>query len=120
ASARKDPSRTGARSLSGVAGGPFFEAAMDPIITVDEAQRVVLFNPAAEVVFGWPRAAIVGEPLDKLLPQRFRDRHRAHFDRFAQTATTVRRMGAHTVLKGLRANGDEFPIEASISRHVED
>jgi PAS domain S-box-containing protein len=92
---------------------------MDPIITVDEAQRVVLFNPAAEVVFGWPRAAIVGEPLDKLLPQRFRDRHRAHFDRFAQTATTVGEW-APTRPEGPSSEWRRIPIEASISRHVED
>jgi PAS domain S-box-containing protein len=96
------------------------EAAMDPIITVDAEQRIVLFNSAAEKAFGWPRKGILGQPLDRLLPERFRDAHRVHVGRFAQTGATVRRMGGAAVLKALRSNGEEFPIEASISQHSED
>jgi len=93
---------------------------MDPIITIDAEQRVVLFNSAAERAFGWPRQQVLGQPLEKLLPERFRGAHRAHVGRFAQTGSTVRRMGGAAVLAGLKANGEEFPIEASISQHVED
>ena len=53
------------------------ESAMDPIITVDEQQRVVLFNAAAEKVFRWPRSAVLGQPLDMLIPERFRRPSRA-------------------------------------------
>ncbi len=95
------------------------ESAMDPIITIDEQQRILVFNSAAEQVFRWPRAGVIGEPLDKLLPARFREAHRSHIERFAQTGTTSRRMGAQSVLVALRANGEEFPIEASISQHGE-
>jgi PAS domain S-box-containing protein len=95
------------------------DAAMDPIITVDEAQRIVSFNPAAEHAFGWSRDAVVGHSLDKLIPERFRSRHREHVERFGQTGITSRRMGAQAVLRALRANGDEFPIEASISQHTD-
>ena len=94
------------------------ESAMDPIITVDAGQRIVAFNPAAESVFGWARAEIVGQPLDVLIPERFRARHHEHVDAFARTGTTSRRMGTHDVLAGLRRNGEEFPIEASISQYV--
>jgi PAS domain S-box-containing protein len=101
--------------------GDIVEAAMDPIITIDAAQRVVLFNTAAEKSFGWRRDAIVGQPLDKLLPERYRTAHRAHVARFSHTGETVRRrMGGAAVLTGLRASGEEFPIEASISHHTED
>ena len=100
--------------------GDIVETAMDPIVTIDAEQRIVLFNPAAEKTFGWPRDAVIGQSVDKLLPQRFRERHRAHIERFARTGETVRRMGGQTVLAGLRANGGEFPIEASISKHIED
>src|SRR6187455_1926376 len=92
-----------------------FESAMDPIVTIDEDQRIVAFNAAAEAAFGWTRDETVGRPLDMLIPERFRDRHHAHVDAFAHTGTTSRRMGTHAVLAGLRRNVEEFPIEASIS-----
>jgi PAS domain S-box-containing protein len=96
------------------------ESAMDAIITVDEQQRIVQFNAAAESVFRWPRNAVIGQQLDMLLPERFRARHQEHIHRFAATATTSRGMGTRMVLHGLRADGQEFPIEASISQHAED
>ena len=96
------------------------EAAMDPIISVDANQRVVTFNAAAEAVFQRSRLAVIGQPLDMLIPARLREAHRAHIDRFAATGVTSRRMGAQAVLTALRADGAEFPIEASISQHEQD
>jgi hypothetical protein len=93
------------------------ESAMDAIVTIDAGQRILVFNAAAEQMFRWPRAAILGQSLDKLLPERFRPAHQAHIEQFARTGTTSRQMGAQTVLMALRANGEEFPIEASISQH---
>jgi PAS domain S-box-containing protein len=95
--------------------GEIADSAMDPIITIDEAKRVVMFNTAAEETFGLTREQVIGKPVDMLLPERFRTRHRDHIEKFAQTGTASRRMGAHAVLTGLRAGGEEFPIEASIS-----
>src|SRR5439155_686513 len=92
------------------------ESAMDPILTVDERQRILVFNAAAEHVFRWPRAAVLGEPLDKLLPERFRQGHRARIEHFGRTGSTSRRMGGQNVLMALRADGEEFPIDASISK----
>jgi PAS domain S-box-containing protein len=100
--------------VSGIA-----ESAMDPIISVDENQRIVLFNAAAERVFQWPRGAVLGQPLDMLLPPRFHDAHRAHLTQFRDTGATSRRMGGFGALTAVRANGQEFPIEASISQHIE-
>jgi PAS domain S-box-containing protein len=97
-----------------------FESAMDAIVTVDAGQRIVAFNAAAETVFGWPRGEIVGQPLDVLIPERFRSRHRAHVDAFARTGTTSRRMGTQLLLSGLRRDGEEFPIEASICQYLEE
>lgn len=96
------------------------ESAMDPIIAIDATQRIVLFNAAAEKVFGWPREAVLSQSVGKLLPERFRDKHRGHIEHFGRTGTTARRMGGQTVLTALRANGEEFPIEASISKHTEE
>ncbi len=99
--------------------GGIIESAMDAIITIDESQRVVQFNAAAEAVFRWPRAAVIGQKLEMLIPQRFRASHGVQVDRFGETETTSRGMGLQRVLYGLRADGEEFPIEASISQHSE-
>ena len=88
---------------------------MDAIITVDERQHIVLFNAAAERIFRCSAADAIGGPLDRFIPERFRAAHRAHVTRFGATGATVRRMGGEVALHGLRADGEEFPIEASIS-----
>ncbi|MDH3438104.1 MAG: PAS domain-containing sensor histidine kinase [Betaproteobacteria bacterium] len=92
------------------------QSAMDAIITIDEQQRIVLFNAAAERIFGCSAAQAVGHTLDRFIPERFRTAHRAHVGHFRKQGTTTRRMGDETVLYGLRADGEEFPLEASISR----
>jgi PAS domain S-box-containing protein len=92
---------------------------MDAIITVDEAQNIVLFNRAAEQVFRVRREEMLGTPLDRLLPARFRGAHRGHIEIFGRTGVTSRRMGDVTTLWGVRADGEEFPIEASISQALE-
>jgi PAS domain S-box-containing protein len=92
------------------------DSAMDAIISVDEAQRIVFFNRAAEQIFGRSSEQVLGEPLDILLPERFRAHHREQVRRFAATGITSRRVGDGRVLYGLRASGAEFPMEASISQ----
>jgi PAS domain S-box-containing protein len=92
------------------------ESAMDAIIAVDEDQRVVLFNRAAETMFRCPAAEAIGQPLDRFIPPRFRPVHRAHVEAFGRSGTTNRRMGALGSVTGLRADGEEFPAEASISQ----
>jgi PAS domain S-box-containing protein len=93
------------------------DSAMDAIITVNEEQRIVLFNRAAEQVFGLPRTEAFGMPLEGLIPQRFRGAHHGHIESFGRTGVTSRRMGDVTTLWALRPeSGAEFPIEASISQ----
>jgi len=89
---------------------------MDAIITVDNEQNVVMFNEAAEKVFRCPAVSAIGSPLDRFIPERFRAAHHGHVERFGRTGTTTRMMGAHLGLFGLRADGEEFPIDASISQ----
>src|SRR5262245_60205739 len=91
-------------------------SAMDAIITVDEGQRVVLFNAAAEKMFRCTAAEALGESLDRFIPERFRAAHREHIRVFGETNVTQRTMGKAHPLFGLRSDGEEFPIEASISQ----
>ena len=92
------------------------DSAMDAIVTVDERQKIVLYNRAAEKIFGWPRDEILGQPLDQLIPERFRHAHADQVQRFGSAGVTSRRMGALNVVYGLRSNGEEFPMDASISQ----
>jgi len=92
------------------------ESAMDAIITVDESHNIVLFNSAAEKIFRCDAAKALGGALERFIPERFRTAHRSHIERFGATGVTTRMMGARVALWGLRADGEEFPIDASISQ----
>jgi PAS domain S-box-containing protein len=92
------------------------DSAMDAIVTVDEQQRITLFNPAAERMFRCPATDAIGTPLERFLPARFRTSHSEHMRAFGENSVTRRTMGGFSPLSGLRTNGEEFPIEASISQ----
>lgn len=92
------------------------DSAMDAIISVDDSQRIVMYNRAAERMFGWSPEEVRGKPLDLLIPERYRPVHGSQVRRFGATGTTSRRMGHQTILYALRKDGGEFPIEASISQ----
>ncbi len=94
-------------------------SAMDAIIAVDDQQKVVVFNAAAEKMFRCPVNEAIGSSIGRFIPQRFRDKHAAHLRRFGETRQTTRAMGTLGSLWAVRTDGEEFPIEASIS-HVED
>ena len=89
---------------------------MDGILSCDDTQRIVLYNKAAERIFGWPADEALGQPVEMLIPSRFHRMHGQQMRRFGATGTTSRRMGDNTVLYARRKNGDEFPIEAAISQ----
>jgi PAS domain S-box-containing protein len=97
--------------LEGIIG-----SATDAIITVDAGQHITLFNAAAERMFQCATADAIGKPLDKFIPMRFRETHRAHIERFGETGVTARAMGAQRPLAALRSDGSEFPVEATISQ----
>ena len=92
------------------------ESAMDALISVDEDERIVLFNPAAERMFGVSSEEAIGGLISRFIPHRFRAGHSEHIRRFKDTGVTNRRMGALGAVSGMRANGEEFPVEASISQ----
>jgi PAS domain S-box-containing protein len=79
----------------------------------------VLFNAAAEEVFRCSREEAVGAPLDGFIPPRFRAGHHSLVSNFGDAGSASRRMGHARVVMGLRRDGEEFPIEASISHASE-
>ncbi len=91
-------------------------SAMDAIITVDEQERVRLFNLEAESMFGCRSAEAIGQPLDRFIPERFREVHHDYMSCFAKSGVPSRAMHRARNVYALRANGEEFPIEASISQ----
>lgn len=94
--------------------------AMDAIITVDGDQRIVLFNAAAERMFGCPASDVLGTSIERFVPERARARHRAGFAAFVASGEPTHEMGGRNLeLTACRVDGAEFPIEASISRMIE-
>jgi two-component system, NarL family, sensor histidine kinase UhpB len=91
-------------------------SSMEAIITVDERQNIVIFNPMAEQVFGCSAMEAIGASLSRFIPERFRAGHERHVEQFGVTGVSDRQMGRQRVLFGVRSNGEEFPIEASISQ----
>ncbi|UQA58292.1 PAS domain S-box protein [Polyangium aurulentum] len=90
-------------------------SAMDAIVSVDRSFHVVVWNRAAERVFGWKEAEALGKPLETFIPERYRAEHHRYMERFRGTGEATRQLGFGPLV-GLRADGTEFPMEASISR----
>ena len=103
--------RESAARLSGI-----IDSAMVGVVTTDEQQRITLFNTAAEHMFGYRAAEMLGQPLDLLLPEQFRAAHGEHIRSFGQSTVALRKRGDLGTVYGLRASGEQFPIEASISK----
>jgi two-component system, cell cycle sensor histidine kinase and response regulator CckA len=91
-------------------------SAMDAIITVGNDQKILVFNKAAERIFGCEAGDALGKPIEKFIPERFRTLHREHIASFASTGVTARSMYSPGALFAVRADGEEFPIEATISQ----
>lgn len=93
---------------------------MDAIVVMDDGQRIVLFNAAAEAMFGRTRQQAIGSPVTLFIPERFREGHLAMVQGFGDGPALARKMGVGRIVRGLRSTGEEFPVEASISATVTD
>ncbi len=99
------------------------QTATDGIITIDSAHNIIMVNDAAENFFGYENKEMLGMHLDLVIPLRHRDGHSKHVNHFGTTGKSIRQMGAQRAdfsVNGLKKNGQEFPIEASISSLMED
>ncbi|NQY88750.1 MAG: diguanylate cyclase [Colwellia sp.] len=90
--------------------------AYDGIITIDENQNVKLFNEAAQSMFGYSEIEIIGQPLTKLLPEKYRSKHHGYVDGFKRSQVDSRPMQTRAAVQGLRKDGSEFSIEVTISK----
>ncbi|HEX2981572.1 MAG TPA: diguanylate cyclase [Anaerolineaceae bacterium] len=91
------------------------ETAEDAILVLDSDLRVVLFNPAAEKTFGVPQAEMLGQSINRFLPPKMGAWHDNKVREFAGEGEVTRRMGLTHEVQGIRASGERFPIEASLS-----
>jgi PAS domain S-box-containing protein len=91
------------------------EWAPDAIVVVDTSGRIVFANSSAHGLFGYAAGSLAAQDLESLLPTRFRARHVAHRERYAQEGRD-RPMGADLDLSALRHDGTEIPVEISLSR----
>jgi PAS domain S-box-containing protein len=92
------------------------ESAMDAIITIDSERRIIVFNPAAQSMFGYSAEEVRGTSLDRLLPERFRAAHEHNIGAFRHSGVMARMKKARMEIVGLRADGREFPLESTIAQ----
>lgn len=92
------------------------DVASDAIISINAAQKITLFNRAAEKVFGYTADEVLGQPLELLLPERYTALHHHHINQVRGKQGNTRRMGERSEIFGRRKDGTEFPAEASITR----
>ncbi|MFA5898542.1 MAG: PAS domain S-box protein [Hyphomicrobium sp.] len=90
--------------------------AADAIISLNENMRIMVFNDGAASIFGYTKEEIIGQPLDILIPERFRGMHHTHVNQFAASPVAARRMGERQEIFARRKDGSEFPAEASIAK----
>jgi len=92
----------------------FLELTPDATCVVDGDGVVTAVNPQLEALFGYDRSELVGEPVERLVPERYRDGHVEYREQFVESPER-RPMGVSKDLTGLRSDGSEFPIDISLS-----
>jgi PAS domain S-box-containing protein len=88
----------------------------EAVISTDAHMRITLYNQSAENIFGFSAKEALGQPIDMVIPGRFREIHARHVSQFAKSAKQSLVMSARRRVLGLRKDGTEFPMTASVSR----
>jgi PAS domain S-box-containing protein len=91
------------------------ESSADGIIAIDERGIITLYNPAAESMFGWQPREIIGQPVEVLMSEEFREQHHQHLRGYFTTGMPRAAIGQTIELTGRRRNGTRFPLELSLS-----
>ncbi len=90
------------------------KTAIDAIILADGVGNIIAWNKGAEVMFGYERAEVLGQALTLLMPERYRNRHVRGLERLHATGES-KVIGRVIELQGLRKDGNEFPLELSLT-----
>jgi len=90
------------------------ESLPDAVVIADRTGTIVLANRQLELLFGHPRAFMIGKPIESLLPEPLHERHRAHFAGFVKEPR-VRPMGVGLTLTAINRSGEEFPVEINLA-----
>jgi PAS domain S-box-containing protein len=90
------------------------QASHDAIVVADETGTITLFNPAAERIFGYSSAEVLGRPLDLIVPPEYLQAHRRGLKRYVETRQ-AHLIGRPTEMSGRRKDGAEFTLEISLS-----
>ena len=93
-----------------------FKMAPEGILAADEAGCITMFSDGAEAMFGYQAGEIIGRSMDCLMPERYRAAHYKHVRAFTAAPSASRKMGSGVEIVGLHKNGEEFPMEASLSK----
>ena len=90
------------------------ETTQDAVISIDRRGNVTLFNSAAEKIFGYSRAEVQGQPIQRLMPEPYASEHDGYVERYEQTRE-ARAIGRIRTVAAKRKNGEVFPIELSVT-----
>lgn len=90
--------------------------AEDAIVSIDAEQKIILFNPAAEQMFGYRAEEVLGQGLDVLIPNQAKAGHAGHVEAFRRGKSASRMMSERAEVLGCRRNGEVFPLEATITK----
>ncbi|MHC4694074.1 MAG: PAS domain-containing protein [Planctomycetota bacterium] len=91
------------------------DSTKEAMISIGEDGLIILFNPAAEKMFGHNKWEMVGKPLDRLMPKKYREKHGQYVSSYFATGKPDRAIGRILELPGLRNDGTVFPMEISLS-----